>query len=777
MSFSRVDFWKRLVWLKQGAGSADGATLRANFMAIMADAALATDDHARERQIIVRDFARLEGITLDLPNGTTSASSAEEAQRPAGVSVVTSCRDRNENLMRALPSWLACEEVSEIVIVDWSSTRTVAESLKECQLYDPRIKIIRVEDEARWILSLPFNLGFQQAKFDKVLKADADIVLSGDFFAKNPLAAGRFIAGNWRKTTKDQSHVNGFFYLHRNDLMSINGFNEYITTYGWDDDELYARLTEAALHRTDVAPNTIHHLPHPDESRTDLPAKSTSETAATYLRADTLFNIRYNRMISTLMPTWNTGRPNAEYNELSSVGNVSTLSRILREWNEVPPNIKIEASAFAARELMSWNLGERCLAMQIDRVSHLLDRRSWDKISLADIEVSLHNPIQTIEESQQWLFVAIDTISTTKAKITKIEKSCVTKKLTPVFMGPEAVAAKVAPNWPSIPEWVKLGGLDKVSESKLFNSRAKVNEASLFLDLRKAKLSAPAHNVSRQKLFIDAQHGLGNRLRAIGSAAAIADKTDRELVVVWHCDEHCDGKLTDLFDYKGAVIDQQFVGGAAAQGCTVFNYMEIEEGAEKDALIDPTLQGDIYARAAFVLNSPHSNWIDENKFLRALVPVERVCDLVASVRTPNSVSAHVRMVGGTKFEHLAFESADNWTEEAHQETDKWRTKSHFSNFMKRIDDLLKDGRADRIFLAADMPETYDEFVGIYGDRVAYLKREVYDRSAEQLQYALADALLLGSSPLLLGSTWSSFSELAMRLSPIEISIEMSGKDF
>ena len=43
---------------------------------------------------------------------------------------------------------------------------------------------------------------------------------------------------------------------------------------------------------------------------------------------------------------------------------------------------------------------------------------------------------------------------------------------------------------------------------------------------------APAVAAGRDRVFIDAQHGLGNRLRAIGSAAAFAEATDRELVIV-----------------------------------------------------------------------------------------------------------------------------------------------------------------------------------------------------------------------------------------------------
>ena len=97
--------------------------------------------------------------------------------------------------------------------------------------------------------------------------------------------------------------------------------------------------------------------------------------------------------------------------------------------------------------------------------------------------------------------------------------------------------------------------------------------------------------------------------------------------------------------------------------------------------------------------------------------------------------------------------------------------------MVRIDQLTGEGRAERIFVAADQAETYDEFRRRYGNRAACLPRTLYDRSTEQLIHALADALLLGRAPLLLGSTWSSFSELAQRLSARKMHVEMSGKDF
>ncbi len=95
----------------------------------------------------------------------------------------------------------------------------------------------------------------------------------------------------------------------------------------------------------------------------------------------------------------------------------------------------------------------------------------------------------------------------------------------------------------------------------------------------------------------------------------------------------------------------------------------------------------------------------------------------------------------------------------------------------RLDQLIAAGRAETIFLAADLPETYAQFAERYGDRLAWLPRDQFDRSARQLQYALADLLLLTAADLLLASTWSSFSEVAQRLARPGRPINHSGRDF
>ncbi len=298
---------------------------------------------------------------------------------------------------------------------------------------------------------------------------------------------------------------------------------------------------------------------------------------------------------------------------------------------------------------------------------------------------------------------------------------------------------------------------------------------------RPGGLAAPAHVLRRPWFIIDVQHGLGNRLRAMASAAAIAGRTGRELVVLWRPDHHCDCRLPDLLDYPGAVIEAD--PGAVLQdfadiSCT---YMEIEDGHCHGAPIlagPPQESGaSVFVRSAYSLSSPHCRFEDEQRFLKSLVPAAPVRALVAGVRHPNQVAAHVRMASGPGHDHLSYEAPGNWPAHRHAELATWRARSHARHFMTRIDALIAEGQCDSLFLAADLDTTYAAFAERYGSRLAWLERKSFDRSAQQLQYALADMLLLTKADRFLASTWSSFSDLAQRLSRPGRRIEQSGRDF
>lgn len=295
------------------------------------------------------------------------------------------------------------------------------------------------------------------------------------------------------------------------------------------------------------------------------------------------------------------------------------------------------------------------------------------------------------------------------------------------------------------------------------------------------RLTAPEHFLRKPWFVIDVQHGLANRLRAMASAAAIARRTGHELVVLWQPDHHCTCRISDLLDYSGAVIADDCGGLFEATADIACSYMEIEKDNcyGTPILADPqaTANRSIYVRSAYSLVSPHCSFADEQAFLKSLIPSAPVRDLVAGVRHPNQVAAHIRMGTGTGFDHLSYEAPGNWPAHRHAELAQWRARSHADHFITRIEALIAAGQCDSLFLAADLEATYAAFADRFGPRVTWLARDVFDRSAGQLQHALADMLLLTAAERFLASTWSSFSDLAQRLARPGRTIEQSGKDF
>ena len=194
----------------------------------------------------------------NLPD-TTNEINLKKA-RSTGFSILTCCMNRNKNLKIALPTWLACPSVDEIVIVDWSSDEKVQDIIPE-YTNGKKIKIIRAEGQARWILSWAFNLGSKFISYDGLAKIDADVLITPDFFLEHELSGNEFYHGSWRVArTDNELHLNGQLLCRTKDFHEVNGYHEGITSYGWDDDDLYGRLIQKGLEEAYIDNNKIHHL-------------------------------------------------------------------------------------------------------------------------------------------------------------------------------------------------------------------------------------------------------------------------------------------------------------------------------------------------------------------------------------------------------------------------------------------------------------------------------------------------------------------------------------
>lgn len=184
------------------------------------------------------------------------------------VSVVCGCMDRLGMLMQALPTWLAFPEIDEVIVVDWSSKEDVETAVAE--LKDPRARVARVSGQSRWKASLSHNLGVGLASGDWILRLDADYLLRAGFFERHPPAERAFYCADWRQARdENELHLTGTAFFTRRDFFEVNGYNERIVTYGYEDDDLFERLKASGLERKDVDHSMLWHIPHSDSLRTE----------------------------------------------------------------------------------------------------------------------------------------------------------------------------------------------------------------------------------------------------------------------------------------------------------------------------------------------------------------------------------------------------------------------------------------------------------------------------------------------------------------------------
>jgi hypothetical protein len=278
---------------------------------------------------------------------------ADDHEPLPGISVVSACMNREGNLLKVLPSWLAAP-VDEIVIVDWSSHEPLWPQL--ARFRDPRLRVVRIDDEPRWVLTHAFNLGLRLARHERVYKLDADIQVAPDFFESNHLAPGEFVRGFWKAAldagAQDQVFVNGSFGAMKADLREVGYYDERILTYGWDDSDLYMRLSSAlGLAGRLLALGSLRHLEQVDEQRI------ANQSIARNLRyghfAPTEHENIVNRFHTATHFEWSSKLAAQDYRIEPQEANL-LLAQRLGERPSYPKAQRVLAETLAARLIVSW---------------------------------------------------------------------------------------------------------------------------------------------------------------------------------------------------------------------------------------------------------------------------------------------------------------------------------------------------------------------------------------------------------------------------------------
>ena len=260
-----------------------------------------------------------------------------------GISLITTVCNREASLRRVLASWLGIINVSQIVIVDWSSTTSSEEYVRSLQ--SKKILYIYVENQRFFNIAQAKNLASQFSKYNSLLFLDADILLKDSFFLEHRVGEGCFYAGNWRiARSENEMHLNGQLYIQRSDFFEVNGYDERFNSYGWDDSDLYHRLEinkfilryakylsfqifwkvplMGGLKRLNINPECLEHIPHEDQDRTiNYPVTNVSPKDS----------IEENKVTSSLRVPWNRSFTQTPYQVIQSSASFYKLRKIIEE--------------------------------------------------------------------------------------------------------------------------------------------------------------------------------------------------------------------------------------------------------------------------------------------------------------------------------------------------------------------------------------------------------------------------------------------------------------
>lgn len=340
-------------------------------------------------------------------------------------------------------------------------------------------------------------------------------------------------------------------------------------------------------------------------------------------------------------------------------------------------------------------------------------------------------------------------------------------------------------------------------------------------------------------LFVHAQNGLGNRLRAIASGITLARSTHRVPVIVWQRDAHLGASLSDIFNeknlgsdinsvlYRDLIVMEDFPSWELVNERSAywqaFNYMQKDglgamtdqlmrfepptermslsqppSGVASSAAIHAVLHAPpppakpafdaslvryhqhVYFKSGYIANVLPLSLVrrsDVNMELRALTPTAKVMGIVGKFdqnRLRHSYGIHIRSRTLAN-DNVAVDNDCEYTKSGAWTTDYWRSQSQLPVFIHKINQKLRLRRNATFFVAADDREVIKKLKELYPGRVDSIDRDCDDREAGCVVYAMADLLCLAKTRRLYGSNWSSFSEVAGRLTNRRL--YLSGKDF
>lgn len=151
------------------------------------------------------------------------------------LTVVTCSMNREIYLAKQVNATKNLKNLHKHLIINWSSANVLNPELLEV---NPKVEIVNVKNEDSWWLSRAYNFGFSLVETSYLMKLDADTII--DELKFNSISFNDFD----HIVFSQENQGYGNFLIKKTLLEEVNGFNEFIWGWGYDDIDLYKRLID-----------------------------------------------------------------------------------------------------------------------------------------------------------------------------------------------------------------------------------------------------------------------------------------------------------------------------------------------------------------------------------------------------------------------------------------------------------------------------------------------------------------------------------------------------
>tara|TARA_R110000824_G_scaffold16317_2_gene67788 strand:- start:751 stop:1518 length:768 start_codon:yes stop_codon:yes gene_type:complete len=182
----------------------------------------------------------------------------------ASISILCAVKDRTEHLLQSYKTWLDCDCVDEVVIVDWGSKEPISEKLE----HHKKLKLVQINPDHTkyWSFSQAYNTAARFASCDYylIMNADEIMVSTKELCSLEPPSNFFYEGTSW---DSPKAHGVYFLYLSKEAFWKVNGYHEQMIGYGYDDVDLRRRLEKAefSIKKSSVK---IEHIKHGADYRT-----------------------------------------------------------------------------------------------------------------------------------------------------------------------------------------------------------------------------------------------------------------------------------------------------------------------------------------------------------------------------------------------------------------------------------------------------------------------------------------------------------------------------